>query len=224
MSIGFRVFPLTRRADPQLIGLFAKLPVANVSDSMGRMFSGGASLRPMHAGGVLAGPAVTVKTRPGDNLMIHYALDTAEPGDVIVVDAGGDMTNALIGELMIAHAVQRQLAGMVIFGAIRDSAEIRGGTFPVYAVGVTHRGPYKDGPGEVNVPVAVDGMVVMPGDVVLGDADGVVAVGIDQASEVYRLAAAKHAAETAQMAKIREGKNPREWVMEALRRAGCEGI
>ena len=224
MSIGFRVLPLTRRVDADLVARFSKLPVANVSDSMGRMFAGGARLRPMHAGGVLAGPAVTVKTRPGDNLMVHYALDAAQPGDVIVVDGGGDVTNALVGGLMIAHAVSRKLGGMVLYGAIRDSAEIRTGNFPVYAAAVTHRGPYKDGPGEINVPIAIEGMVIEPGDLVLGDDDGIVAVPIDQASSVCSLAEAKHVAETEQMEKIRQGKNPREWVQEALRRAGCEGI
>lgn len=224
MSIGFRVLPLTRRIDAALVARFAQLPVANVSDSMGRLFAGGASLRPMHAGGVLAGPAVTVKTRPGDNLMIHCALDLAQPGDVIVVDGAGDLSNALVGELMVAHAIHRKLAGMVVFGAIRDSAAVRAGSFPVYAAGITHRGPYKDGPGEVNVPIAIDGMVIHPGDLVLGDSDGLVAVGIDDALSICSLAEAKHAAETAQMERIRQGKNSRDWVVEALRRAGCEGV
>src|SRR3546814_3234911 len=125
---------------------------------MARMTAGGARLRPMHAGGVMAGPALTVKTRPGDNLMVHRALDIADPGDVIVVDAGGDLTNAIIGELMLAFAEHKRLGGIVINGAIRDYAALRAGRFPVFAAGVTHRGPYKDGPGELNVPVAIDGM------------------------------------------------------------------
>ena len=178
----------------------------------------------MHGGGVMAGPAVTVKTRPGDNLMIHHALDIAEPGDVIVVDGGGHLTNALIGGLMVAYATYRQLAGIVIFGAIRDSAEIRAGNFPVFAAGVTHRGPYKDGPGEVNVPIAIDGMVVHPGDLVLGDDDGVLAVRMEEAGPLLPAAEAKHAAEMAQMAKISRGENPRAWVGETLRRLGCEGL
>ena len=138
--------------------------------------------------------------------------------------SGGDLQNAVVGGILTYYAARIGVVGVVIDGAVRDVAELREREFPVYARGVTHRGPYKDGPGEVNVPVAIDGMVIAPGDLVLGDADGVVAVGFDEASDVYRLASAKHAVETAQMAKIREGKNPREWVMEALRRAGCEGI
>ena len=224
MSIGFRVLPLTRRIDADLVRQFADLPVANVSDAMNRMPAGGAALRPMHGGGVLAGPAVTVKARPGDNLMLHKALDIAARGDVVVVDAGGDLTNALIGELMVAHAQSRGLAGIVIFGAIRDVAAIRAGSFPVFAAGVTHRGPYKDGPGEVNVPIAIDGMVIHPGDLILGDDDGLVTVAIDDAATVLAAASAKHAAETAQMDKIRRGENPRAWVDETLKRLGCEGV
>ena len=117
---GFQICALTRRVDSQIVDAFRALPVANVSDCMSRMTAGGASLRPYHAKGVLAGPAFTVKTRPGDNLMIHKALHMAKPGDVIVVDAGGDVTNALIGELMVATAVKNGIAGFVMNGAIRD--------------------------------------------------------------------------------------------------------
>jgi RraA family protein len=224
MSIGFRVLPLVRRVPADLVAKFVSLPVANVSDAMNRMAAGGASLRPMHGGGVLAGTAVTVKARPGDNLMLHKAIDIAQPGDVVVVDAGGDLTNALIGELMTAHAESRGLAGIVIYGAIRDAGAIRAGKFPIFAAGVTHRGPYKDGPGEVNVPIAIEGMVVMPGDLVLGDDDGLVCVRMDEAEEVYAAASKKHAAETEQMEKIRRGENPRAWVDETLRRLNCEGV
>ncbi len=110
--------------------------------------------------------------------MIHKAIALAQPGDVIVVDGGGDLTNALIGEIMVSYAATRGIAGFVIDGAIRDVDMIRAGTFPVYAAGVTHRGPYKDGPGEINVPIAIDGMVIQPGDLIVGDADGVLCVAV----------------------------------------------
>src|SRR5690606_12802628 len=113
VAIGFRINECSRRVDAATVARFRDFPVANVSDVMARMTAGGARLRPMHRGGVLAGPAFTVKTRPGDNLMVHRALDIAEPGDVIVVDAGGDLTNAIIGELMLAYAIQRRLGGIV---------------------------------------------------------------------------------------------------------------
>ncbi len=102
--IGFQICKRTRKVDADIVSKFRELPVANISDSMSRMTAAGAKLRPIHAGGVLAGPAFTVKTRPGDNLMVHKAIDIAEPGDIMVVDGGGDLTNSLIGEMMTAHA------------------------------------------------------------------------------------------------------------------------
>jgi len=186
MTIGFRILPRTRKVAPDAVARFRDLPAANVSDMMSRITAAGPRLRPMHAGGVLAGPAFTVKTRPGDNLMVHKAIAIAEPGDIIVVDAGGDLTNAIIGELMLAQMVKRGLGGIVINGSIRDVAAIRAQGFPVFAAGVTHRGPYKDGPGEINVPVAIDGMVIEPGDLVLGDDDGLVSVPFAEVETVYQ--------------------------------------
>ena len=220
--IGFSIHKRRRKAPAEMVARFRVLPVANISDSMSRMSAGGATLRPMHGGGVLCGPAFTVKTRPGDNLMLHKALDLAESGDVVVCDAGGDLTNALIGEMMIAHAIKRGLAGVVINGAIRDAAALRAGTFPVFAAGVTHRGPYKDGPGEINVPVALDGMVIAPGDLVVGDDDGLVAIPIAALADVLNATEAKHAAEEKQIAQIRAGTSDRAWIDATLKRLGCE--
>lgn len=221
MTIGFRVLNAQRKVAADWVARYRDIPVANVSDSMHRMTAGGSRLRPMHRQGVLAGPALTVKARPGDNLMLHYALDIAEPGDVIVVDAGGDLSNALIGEMMVAYAIKRGVAGIVINGAIRDAANIGAGEFPLFAAGVSHRGPYKDGPGEINVPIAIDGMVIEPGDLVIGDDDGLLCVPYDHVVEVYDRAAAKHAAEEKQMQQIAEGKNDRSWVLAALKEKGC---
>ena len=222
MAAGFGVYRRIRKVAPTAVARFRSLPVANVSDSMARMFAGGPSLRPMHAGGVMAGPAFTVKTRPGDNLMVHKTLDIADPGDIVVVDAGGDLTNAIIGEIMTAYAELRGIGGIVINGAIRDSESLRASRFPVYAVGVTHRGPYKDGPGEINVPVAIGGMVIEPGDLVLGDGDGLVAVPFDKVEEVAAAAEAKHAAEDKTLAGLRAGRAPdRAWVDASLRRLNC---
>ncbi|RRV04551.1 RraA family protein [Pseudomonas sp. v388] len=221
MSIGFRVQKAARKVSAQWVARYREVPVANVSDSMNRMTAGGARLRPMHKHGVLAGPALTVKARPGDNLMLHYALDIAEPGDVIVVDAGGDLTNALIGEMMVAYALKRGVAGIVINGAIRDAGSIGAGEFPLFAAGISHRGPYKDGPGEINVAIAIDGMVIEPGDLVIGDEDGLLCVPFDQVAEVFDRAQAKHAAEQKQLEQIAQGENDRSWVLESLKKKGC---
>jgi regulator of RNase E activity RraA len=224
MSVGFRILKRERKVAPEIVERFARLPVANVSDSMSRMTAAGARVRPMHQSGGMAGTALTVKTRPGDNLMIHKAMEIARPGDVIVVDAGGDLTNALIGEMMLTRIIKSELAGIVIDGAVRDVGFIRGQKFPVYAAGVTHRGPYKNGPGEINVPIAIDGMVIEPGDLVLGDDDGLLCVPFDDVDKVLRAAIAKFDAEQKQIANIRAGTHDSSWVDKTLRELNCEGL
>ena len=157
-----RILQIPARPGARLVAEFAQTSTAHLSDSMERLYAA-TGLRPMHRDGTLAGPAFTVKTAPGDNLLVHKALDMAQAGDVVVVDAGGFCEQAVIGEIMAGWAARRGIAGLVIWGAIRDSAEIRAGSFPVFACGVTHRGPYKDGPGEINVPIALAGMPEMDG-------------------------------------------------------------
>ena len=223
MTIGFRIRRRTRAVPDDIARRFAALPVANVSDSMSRMTAGGARLRPYGEPGLrLAGPALTVKTRPGDNLMVHKAIDMAERGDVIVVDAGGDLTNAIIGDIMTSIARRKGVAGFVIDGAIRDADDIRRAGIAVYAAGVTHRGPYKDGPGEVNVPVAIDGMVIEPGDLIIGDGDGVLCVPYDEAEAILAAGEMKHASEKTEFAAIDAGTLDRSWVDAALRAKGCK--
>jgi regulator of RNase E activity RraA len=170
----------------------------------------------------MVGLAFTVKTRPGDNLMIHKALDLVRPGDVLVVDGGGELSNALVGELMMLHARRRKAAGFVIDGAIRDVAAFRAGDFPCFARGHIHRGPYKDGPGEINVPVAIGGLVIEPGDLVLGDDDGVVAFPARDATRLLELAREKAAAEERMKVAIAEGRSDRAWVDATLRAKGVE--
>lgn len=222
MSNGFRILTRKQVASPAIIEAFSKLPVANVSDTMGRLSAAGPTLRPMHASGGMAGAAVTVRSRPGDNLMLHKAIDLAVPGDVIVVDAGGDLSNALMGELMLAYAVKKGIAGFVLNCAIRDVDAFIETNLPTYAAGVTHRGPYKDGPGEINVPISIDGMVVEPGDIVIGDSDGVLTVPLSQAEEILKNTEAKQDAEMRLMKAIAEGTNDRSWVEKALVERGCE--
>ena len=221
MSVGFRILNRQRVAPADLVKAFQSLPVANVSDCMSRLTAGGSRLRPMHASGTMSGTALTVKTRPGDNLMLHKAIDMATPGDVIVVDAGGDLTNSLMGELMLLHAVNRGVTGFVIAGAIRDAEAFMRVNLPTFAMGVTHRGPYKDGPGEINVPISLDGMVVEPGDIMIGDIDGVLCVPVDQAASIFEQTQKKNETEARQMAAIANGTNDRSWVDKALRERGC---
>lgn len=218
--IGFAIHERQRTVSPDYVQKFLRIPVANISDCMSRISAGGARLRPMHDGTPLAGPALTVRTRPGDNLLVHKALELARPGDVIVVDAGGDLTNAIIGEIMTSYAQKRGLAGIVINGAIRDCNAIRRGSFPVYAAGITHRGPYKDGPGEINGVISLDGMTISPGDLVLGDDDGLLSLPIDQVAELYEAASAKHVLEEQMLAQIAGGTLDTSWIDARLKAQG----
>jgi regulator of RNase E activity RraA len=220
--IGFTIQPILRRVGADLIDKFRTIPVANASDCMSRLAAGGPRLRPFHAETVLCGPAFTVKTRPGDNLMVHKALDIALPGDVVVVDAGGELTNSIIGEIMVAYARGRRLGGIVINGSIRDSGAIGRQKFPVYAAGVTHRGPMRSGPGEIGRPVAIDGMVIEPGDLIIGDADGLLAIPFDQVAEVCAAAIAKREAEGKILNDlVAGGSMDRSWVDATLKQLGC---
>ena len=221
MTIGFRILERKKKVALDIAKEFLTLPVANVSDSMWRLTAGGSRLRPMHKSGQMAGPALTVKSRPGDNLMLHKAIDMAEPGDIIVCDAGGDVTNSLMGELMLAHAIKRGVGGFVLDGAVRDVEAFLEVNLPVFAAGVSHRGPYKDGPGEINVSVAIDGMVIEPGDLVIGDWDGVLSIPLDDVESILKKTNEKQAAEALDMAKIEAGKWDRSWVDKTLKDRGC---
>ena len=221
MTIGFRILERKKKVALDIAKEFLTLPVANVSDSMWRLTAGGSRLRPMHKSGQMAGPALTVKSRPGDNLMLHKAIDMAEPGDIIVCDAGGDLTNSLMGELMLAHAIKRGVGGFVLDGAVRDVEAFLDLNLPVFAAGVSHRGPYKDGPGEINVSVAIDGMVIGPGDLVIGDWDGVLSIPLDDVESILTKTNEKQAAEAVDMAKIEAGEWDRSWVDKTLKDRGC---
>lgn len=224
MTYGFRIKLNWDRVEPALVQSFRSLPVANVSDSMSRICALGTGMRPMHRSGNLAGPALTVRTRPGDNLMLHKAIDMAQPGDVIVVDAAADLANSLMGELMLAHAIRRGVAGFVLNGAIRDAEAFLERNIPTFAVGVTHRGPYRTGPGEIGLPIAINGTVIEPGDLILGDLDGVVSVPKVDAHDILTATIKKHDAETKQMAETEAGTVNRDWVDKVLKEAGCEYI
>ena len=163
-----------RAADVVIEGL-SKLPCANIADAMDRL-GVAEGIHAMWSGAKLAGPAYTIWTRSGDNWAVHQAIDAAQPGDVLVVNGGGDTTRALIGELMATRAVKRRLGGFVIDGAVRDRELIGELGLPVFARGATPAGPYKNGPGRLLCPVAIGGVCVLPGDIILGDGDGVVVV------------------------------------------------
>ncbi|MFY7065809.1 NAD(P)-binding domain-containing protein [Nocardiopsis changdeensis] len=158
---------------PELIDAFAEIPTAAIGDARDRLGFLSSRIRPVWAGARLAGRALTVQTRPGDNKALHRALAVARPGDVLVVDGGGDDSRALLGELIAERAVNRGVRGMVVDGAVRDVDELRELGFPVWAAAVSPAGPYKDGPGHIGRTISVGGAVCAPGDIVVADGDGV---------------------------------------------------
>ncbi|MDH0746816.1 RraA family protein [Pseudomonas sp. GD03842] len=187
-----------------LLAAYTRTSTSIISDCLDRL--PGARLMPFHRiEGTMAGIALTVKVPCGDNRAIHQALDILGPGQVLVVDGGGDLSRALMGDIMAAIAEKRGAAGVVVDGAIRDLATIGQGAFPMFARAGFHRGPYKNGPGEINVPVSIDGMVVSPGDIVVGDHDGVVAFPMSQAESLLQRCHATELKEAEMLAQIAAG-------------------
>jgi RraA family protein len=219
MPIGFQIHPAPARPPAALLDQLRSVVTPHLSDNMSRMF-GTVGLRRYNPRGKLVGIALTVKTRPGDNLMIHKALDLAQPGDVLVVDGGGDVSQALVGELMKLYAQSRGVVGFVIDGAIRDVAAFTASDFPCYASGETHKGPYKDGPGEIHVPVTIGGLIINPGDIVVGDEDGLVALSPAAAPDIIGAAWKQAEREAQAMRDIAAKTYDRSWVDVALRAKG----
>lgn len=215
--VGWREYESAAQASAATLEALRGLAVSLLSDNMARA-SGATGLRPFHRPRPMAGTAVTVRTRGGDNLAIHRAFDHCRPGDVLVIDGAGELTQALMGDIMASFAQRLGVQGLVIDGAIRDVASIGQRDFPVYARGVTHRGPYKNGPGEINVPVSVGGMVVHPGDIVVGDQDGVLAIAPSDVAAVIEGARRQAAKEDAALKSIAEGRFDRSWVGAQLDR------
>ncbi len=223
-NAGFRIYTKVARPSKELVESFRGMPVANIADNMNRTFVVDARIRPINKRPLL-GTAFTVKSRTADNLMFHKAIDLAQPGDVILVDVQGDTTNSVTGELMITWAEHRGVAGVVIDGAIRDVDAYENMHISVYAAGITPKGPYKDGPGEINVPVSVGGVVVKPGDIIVGDSDGIVVIDPKDAPGIIDKVKAMMEKEAAIIKNIREkGVWERPWVDATLKEKGCEII
>jgi len=205
--------PSAEPAEPAVLAALRDIPVAALSDNMHRNI-GTVGLSPYHRPGTrtMAGTAVTARSRGGDNLTYLRALEFCRPGDVLVIDGGGDLANAGVGGILSFYAASIGVVGVVIDGAIRDVAEIRERDFPVYARGVTHRGPYKDGPGEINVPISVGGMVVNPGDIVVGDQDGLLAIPQEGVGALIEKARAHLATEAETIRAMKEGRWSRAFI------------
>lgn len=169
----------------------SQFQAAILADVAGRRGTLHGRIRALSPAMKVAGPAFTIEVRPGDNLMIHAAMAMAKPGDVLVVDGKGDQTCALMGAIMINACKQLGVAGVILDGAVRDSEELVEMGFPVFCVGTNPNGPTKFVPGRINWPVSVGGIAVIPGDLIVGDADGVVVIEREKAAAMLPLAQKK---------------------------------
>ncbi|NMM75225.1 methyltransferase [Acidovorax sp. SRB_14] len=208
------------RVSAEVVNKAATFQAAILADVAGRRGTMHSRVAPVHHDMKVAGPAFTVEVRPGDNLMIHAAIALAKPGDVLVVDGKGDQTAALMGTLMLSACKKLGLAGVIVDGAIRDRLELLDLGFPVFSAGFNPAGPTKYVPGRINHPISAGGAMVNPGDLVVGDADGVVVIERAKAPAMLALAAKKVADEAARIAAIARGDTASKWLPAALRAAG----
>ncbi len=218
-KIGFRVVEGVTRTPDELVEAFRGKAAPNVADAMGRFHFMDPEMV-SRTGMPLCGVAVTVSARPGDNLMVHKALEVSRPGEVVVVSTNGNTTSAVFGELMGHTAVGAKLGGIVVDGAIRDVEGLKALGFPAFSRTVTPGGCDKDGPGEINVPIACGNTVVMPGDIVLGDEDGLVVVPRQDAAEVLERVRALEEREKKRIAAIEGGELFKAEIDETLRTKG----
>jgi len=219
MKLGFRILPAPPRVPQQIVDRFRGLASSNLADAMGRFNFMDPGIR-SRSKLALYGRAVTVLCRPADNLMVHKALQIAEPGDIIVVSTCGNTTSAVFGELMCNTAVAAKLGGIIVDGAIRDVEGLTVLGFPAFSRTVCAGGCDKDGPGEINVPISCGGTVVSPGDIIVGDADGVAVVPRSDAVEVLRLVEELMSREQKRVSEIKSGDLFRPEIDDLLRKKG----
>jgi RraA family protein len=220
---GFRIRKIISRPDARLIKSLGEFDTPVISDLMNRLYTMTPAIHNVTSPRLnILGPACTVKVFPGDNLMVHKALDIAKPNDIIVVDAGGSSMNAVLGDLVCTKARHRGIGGFVVDGYVRDIPGILSLDFPVYARGVTPIGPLHRGPGEVNFPIQCGGIVVHPGDIITGDMNGVVVIPKEIAAVLLQRLLERKDVEAAYLAAVQRGEFSNEWVDKILTEGQCE--
>ena len=225
MSVGKRIYLKREMPDPALVEEFKTVPASNTADVMGRSCAMNPRIRLVSSpkAQMMAGPAFTVKCRAGDNLTLHAALNLCQEGDVIVVSNEEDTTRALMGEVMMAYLrYTKKIAGIILDGPIRDIDEIGKWDFPVYCTGTTPGGPYKEGPGEINVPISCGGISVNPGDIILAEPGGIIVIPRKDAAVVLEDAKKFQAADEAKLEAAKNGTAKRGWVEKTLAEKGYE--
>lgn len=221
---GFRVRRRIERPSPELVAGLKDVCTGNVCDAMDRFGALDHRIKPLSPAMRCTGSALTVRTRPGDNLMVYKGLETAQAGDVLVIATYEYTTTSVLGELVCMMARARGLAGIVTDGMVRDVAGILDVGLPVFARGATPNSPYKDGPGEVNGSISCGGVAIHPGDIIVGDGDGVVVVPREDAARVLQRLVAVREKEATMLANIQAGRLIPDFIEETLRAKGCEYV
>lgn len=227
MAVGKRIYLKREMPDPEIMMQFKTIPASNTADVMNRSCAMNPRIHLVSSpkDQMMVGPAFTVKCRAGDNLLLHAALGYCQEGDVLIVSNEEDDTRSLIGEVMMNYLLYtKKVAGIVIDGPIRDIDELAHWDFPIYCTGTTPGGPYKEGPGEINVPVSCGGISVNPGDIILADPDGVIVIPRKDAPEILKEAKAFQAADEKKAEAAKNGTMNRAWVEKSLAEKGFEII
>lgn len=227
MAVGKRIYLKREMPDPEIMAQFKTIPASNTADVMNRSCAMNPRIHLVSSPKeqMMVGPAYTVKCRAGDNLTLHAALNLCGEGDVLVVSNEEDETRALMGEVMMAYLrYTKKIAGIILDGPIRDIDEIGKWDFPVYCTGTTPGGPYKEGPGEINVPISCGGISVNPGDIILADPDGIIVIPRLDAAVILEDAKKFQAADEKKLAAAKDGTANRAWVEKSLDEKGYEII
>ena len=218
---GFRIRRNIDRPPMATVNMFRDFETPDISDILNRMYTMASDIRNLVNNKPLVGPALTVKVFPGDNLMVHKALDLAKPGDVVVVDTGGSPLNAVMGDLVANKAKHRGIAGFVVDGLVRDLPGLIEAGLPIYARGITPFGPLHRGPGELNYAVSCGGIVVNPGDIIVADSSGIAVVRREVAGDTVMRLRAHRARMQQYVTDVKAGNFSNEWVDKQLIADNC---
>jgi regulator of RNase E activity RraA len=227
MAVGKRIYLKREMPDPEIMEQFKTIPASNTADVMNRSCAMNPRIHLVSkpSSQMMVGPAFTVKCRAGDNLTLHAALNYCNEGDILVVSNEEDDTRSLIGEVMMAYLrYTKKIGGIILDGPIRDIDEIGNWDFPVYCTGTTPGGPYKEGPGEINVPISCGGVSVNPGDIILADPDGIIVIPRKDAAVILKDAKEFQAKDEKKLAASKNGTADRSWVEKTLNEKGYEII
>lgn len=218
---GFRIKLDFDRPDEDIVKQYSQFETPDISDMLNRMYALCSGIRNLSTEDTICGPACTVKVFPGDNLMVHKVLDVAKPGDVVVIDAGNSAQNAIVGDLICSKAKHRGIQAFVIDGLIRDITDVQEVGLPVFARGITPIGPLHRGPGEINYPISCGGIVINPGDIIVGDKSGLVVVRQEFAEDTLEKLYVQKKALESYVASVKKGEFSNAWVDTYLDGTDC---